>query len=427
MAIEQIQHKEILYTKGFMNLGLDENVTDDKSRAGITGIAITTDYNSKGYRFTLRSIQSLGRQAKKTKDQNGVPLHVMHNAYFDLPIGRTLMSTIRNSSDLEISAYIDRDVPEPNTNSIIRRIDGDTIDSLSIGWALTPESYFKCDTCKEKMDRGYFMPYCKNYHYPNQKLEDGTIVTATVHGPIRFRELSIVGIGADPRAKILQDTEYQDALREEFTALSLKPHDIPIISELFGWNEGMFSESLSLFPMNKGVLTMSKPNEPTLEPTAEPTATPSQADRHWEEKYNETRTELDTLKEKYENALTRDEHLEATADLRQQLSDTTQALQEAQDAVQENHHLVSIGRVALELARDRTERAFKFFKQNKIDDLISQSDLQQIKESTDLKWLTEEGDKYWRLSDQHKNTRGYEEVRAPRSQRDFLNRVEANL
>ena len=427
MSIEQIQQKP-LYTCSPMELALDESANEDESRAVFNGVAITTGYNSRHYRFSLKSVQSLGRQAKKTQGQNGVPLYVMHTAYWELPIGRTLTGLIRRNKELEVSAYIKRNVPDPDTNSIIDRISDDTIDSLSIGWALTDESYFQCDTCKEKMDRGYFMPYCKNYHYPGKKLEGGKICTATVHGLIRFRELSIVGIGADPRAKILQDAEYQDALREEFNALSIKPHDIPIISELSGWDEGMFSESLSFFPMNKGVPTMSQPtHEPTAEQIAEQTATPSQADRHWEEKYNTTRTELDTLKEKYEDGLTREEHLETTADLRQQLSDTTQSLQEAQDAVRENHHLVSIGRVALELERDRAERAYKFFKAGKIDDPISQSELKQLQGSTDLKWLRSEADKYWRLSDQHKNTRGYEDERAPRTQKSWLEGVEANI
>ena len=95
--------------------------------------------------------------------------------------------------------------------------------------------------------------------------------------------------------------------------------------------------------------------------------------------------------------------------------------------MQENHHLVAIGRVALELERDRAERAYSFFKGGKIDDPISQSELKQLQESTNLRWLRSEADKYWRLSDEHKNTRDYEESRAPRGQRDFLNGVEVNL
>ena len=426
MSIEQIQEKG-LYTSIPFNLALDDSFIEDESRAGIKGTAITIGYNSRNYCFSLDSIKSLARQARKTKSVNGVPLYVMHAAYWELPIGRTLASEILNESDLQVSAYIKRNVPNPDTNSIIDRIADDTIDSLSISWALTPKAYFKCDVCGEKMDRGYFMPYDSKNHYPGKKLEDGTIVTATVHGPIVFRELSIVGIGADPRAKILQDTEYQDALREEFTALSIKPHDIPIISELSGWDEGMFSESLSFFPMNRGVPKMSHEatHEPT--PTAEPTATPSQADRYWEDKYNQTRTELDNLKEKYQDGLTREEHLTELSDLRQQLSDALKAKEQAQTAMQEHNHLAQIGRVALELGRDRTTRAFKFFKNNKIDDPVSQSELQQIQDSTNLTWLSEEADKYWRLSDQHKNTRAFEEERAPRTRRGFIEGVEANV
>ena len=73
--------------------------------------------------------------------------------------------------------------------------------------------------------------------------------------PFCLRELSIVGTGADPRAKILQEPEYQDALREEFNTLKLQPHDFPLIAELAGWDEGMFAESLSYFDI-KGVKPM---------------------------------------------------------------------------------------------------------------------------------------------------------------------------
>ena len=421
MAIEQIQAKD-LYTSVPMTLALDGSAGENAKRAVLNGIAISTDYNSYNYCFSLRSIRSLAEQAKKTRSKNGVPLYVMHATYFDLPIGRTLTGEIKEDSYLEVSAYINRNVPNPDTNSIIDRIDDDTIDALSIGWRLTPKSYFKCDTCSEKMDKGYFMPYCKNYHYPGKKLDDGTIVTATVHGPIHFRELSIVGIGADPRAKILQDTEYQDALREEFNSLTINLHDIPLISELAGWDEGMFSESLSFFPINKGVPTMS--HEPTGTENAE---TPSDAAQEWKNKYLKLEQEHNNLKELHENLPLIEESEKARANLQKQLSERTQELNETKTTLQKHEYYAAIGRVSLELARDRAERAFKFYKGNKIEDPVSQATLKKLQESDDLKWLEEEADEYWALSDSHKNTRAYEEERAPRTQRSFLENVEVNI
>ena len=420
MSIEQI-HQKPLYTHALMNLAMDDD--DDDKRAMFSGVAITTGYNKRNYRFSLPSLQSLAKWAKKGEMQNGVPLYVMHSTWDDLPIGRTLSGMIRKKTDLEISAYINRNVPSPDTNSIIERMEDDTIDSLSISWDLTPKSYFQCDVCSEKMDKGYFMPHDSKYHYPGKKLEDGTIVTATVQGPIEFRELSIVGIGADPRAKMLQDTEVQDALRKEFSTLSIQPHDIPTISELSGWDEGMFSQSLSLFSIpNKGVSAMA--TEETLE---ESTDEPSVAGKNWRTLYEESQAEIATLKASKEGLITLGDHQSQVTHLREQLDEEKQLRETSETTAKENEFYAKLGLVSLELARDRATRAFKTFKGNKVEDPISQATLKKLQENTDLKWLSGEADEYWSLADAHKNTRAHEEEQSPRTQKKFLEGVEANL
>ena len=420
MAIEQI-HQKPLYTHALMNLAMDDD--DDDKRAMFSGVAITTGYNAWNYRFSLPSIQSLAKQVKKDDMQNGVPLYIMHRSWSDLPIGRTLRGMIRKKTDLEISAYIKRDVPNPDTNSIIDRINDKTIDSLSISWDFTPKSFFQCDVCDEKMDKGYFMPYDSKHHYPGKKLEDGTIVTATVHGPIQFRELSIVGAGADPRAKFLQDTEVQDALRKEFSTLSIQPHDIPTISELSGWDEGMFSQSLSLFSIpNKGVQTME--TDETLE---ESTDEPSVAGKNWRTLYEESQAEITTPKASKEGLITLGDHQSQVTHLREQLDAEKQLRETSETTAKENEFYAKLGLVSLELARDRATRAFKTFKGNKVEDPISQATLKKLQENTDLKWLSGEADEYWSLADAHKNTRAHEEEQSPRKQKEFLEGVEANL
>ena len=200
-----------------------------------------------------------------------------------------------------------------------------TIDSLSIGWALTPKSYLKCDECDKKMDLGYFMPRCMNGHYPGKKMDDGKIATATVYGPVRLRELSIVGTGADPRAKILQDPEYQDALREEFNTLTLQPHDFPLIAELAGWDEAMFAESLSYFDIKgvKPMLTDKTPEELaalskeellSLMTADTPPATPSTPEgapdditEAWKQRAEKAESALQTLKDSTAETFTKDD------------------------------------------------------------------------------------------------------------------------
>ena len=120
MPIQQIHQKDILYTKGFTDLAVDYESMADQNRAVVKGIAITTGYVSKHYRFSLPSIQSLATHAKKMEGQNGAPIHAMHNiewSWQDLPIGRTFDALVRNKEKLEISFYIKLNVPVPDTNS----------------------------------------------------------------------------------------------------------------------------------------------------------------------------------------------------------------------------------------------------------------------------------------------------------------------
>ena len=428
MDLHEISKGKDLYLLYQTDLAMDDESSNDK-RAAIRGIMLSTSYNTYHYRFSEESIRSLVPQAKKTKEKNGVQVHAMHDTW-ELPIGRTLSATFKNKTDLEVLAYVNRNVPRPDTNSIILRVEDGTIDSLSMGWALIrhkdkkKSSYFKNDINGEIMDRGYFMPYDSQGHYPGKKLDDGRIVTATVHGPIRFRELSIVGSGADPRAKILQDTEIQKALSAEFQELSIQNHDLPIISELAGWNEALFSESLSFGVYNPseekrifGGIDMATPES----------TQGSQAALEWKPKYEAAQKELTELQEQMATAVSQEEYDKAIADWQQKLTEKEEALKEAQQLSEDSKKYAEIGKSALQLARSRAVRAFTFYKSNKVDDPQSQLTLKKLSESFNMKWLEEEADEYWNLAGQHMKTRAYEDEKAPRTQKDFLSGVSVNL
>ena len=427
MELQEISKGKDLYLLNKTDLAMDSEASND-NRAAVRGVAISTGYHSKNYRFSEESIRSLVPQAKKTGEKNGVQVYVMHDTW-ELPIGRTLSATFKNKTDLEVLAYINRDIPSPDTNSIIFRIEDGTIDSLSISWALGPDrkkSYFKNDITGEKMDRGYYMPYDSQGQYPGKKLDDGRIVTATVHGPIIFRELSIVGVGADPRAKMLQDTEFQKALSAEFQELGIQNHDLPLISELAGWDEALFSDALSF-----GIYNPSEKKSIfggiDMATSETPESTGSQAALEWKPKYEAVQKELTELKAETETMVSQEEYDKAIADWQKKLTEKEEALTEAQQLAEENKEYAKIGRSALELARSRAARAFTFYKSNKVDDPQSQKTLKKLSESFDMKWLEKEADGYWDLAGEHMKTRTYEEEQSPRTQRDFLKNVEANL
>ena len=428
MELHEISKGKDLYLLSQTDLAMDSEASNDK-RAAIRGIMLSTEYNAYHYRFSLESIRSLVPQAKKTKEKNGVQMHAMHDTW-ELPIGRTLSATFKQQKLLEVLAYINRGVPRPDTDSIILRIEDDTIDSLSMGWALIrnqkKSSYFKNDITGEKMDRGYFMPYDSQGHYPGKKLDDGRIVTATVHGPIRFRELSIVGSGADPRAKILQDTEFQKALSAEFKELGIQNHDLSLISELAGWDETLFSESLSFGVYNPseekrifGGIDMAAPE--ATEPTG------SEASLEWKPKYEAAQKALTQLQARVETMVTQEAHENVVADWKQKLKLKKEELATAQEAAEDNAKYAKIGESALQLARSRATRAFTFYKGNKVEDPQSQATLKKLSESFDMKWLETEADEYWDLAGQHMKTRTYEEETATRTQKDFLPNVDVNL
>ena len=454
MSIKTIQQRDVLYTKGFTNLAVDYKSMADQNRVVIKGVAITTGYVSHGFRFSLPSLQSLARHAKKMEGQNGAPVHAMHNIAFDwtdLPIGRTFNAMIRNKEQLDISFYLKLNVPTPDTNSIADRIDDNTIDSLSIGWALTDKSFFKCDLCDKKMDQGYFMPQCANGHYPNKKMDNGKIATATVHGPVRLRELSIVSTGADPRAKILQETEYQDALREEFNTLKLQPHDFPLIAELAGWDESMFAESLSYFDI-KGVKPMAiektkeelevlskeqllelldkeggTPNTPKS--TETPEGKPDDITEAWKTRAETAERQLQELKDGTAEMITKDDLAAGVSHHREKRDNLQTEVNQLKEELKCNKFYATVGIQALTLAHDRAVRAYKTYKggENRVQDPISQAKISELEELTDLAELGKKADEYWGLADEPKRTSGYEESRMPSKHRSLLDGVEVNV
>ena len=451
MAIQQIHQKDVLYTRGFTDLAVDYESMADQNRAVITGIGLTTGYVSKHYRFSLLSLQSLAKHAKKMAGQNGVPLHTMHNTAWnweDLPIGRTFDAMIRNKEKLEVSFYIKLNVPVPDTNSITDRMDDKTIDSLSVGWGLTPKSYFKCDECDKKMEMGYFIPRCVNGHYPGKKMDDGKIATATVYGPINFRELSIVGTGADPRAKILQDPEYQDALREEFNALTLQPHDFPLIAELAGWDEAMFAESLSYFDIKgvKHIMFKDKSREELAalskeellalidtetppEAPSEPESAPDDITEAWKQRAETAERKLQAYEDDDTKMFTQDDLNAATSHYRKERDDiqTNFDQLEADNRGYKVNNTIAIQ--ALTLARDRAVRAYTVHKggENRVQDPISQAKITELEELTDLSELAKKADHYWALADEPKKTSDYENGRMPPKPKSLLEGVEANI
>ena len=64
MPIKRIQQRDVLYTRGFTDLAVDYESMADQNRVVGKGVAITTGYNSKHFRFSLVSLTVVSEAGK---------------------------------------------------------------------------------------------------------------------------------------------------------------------------------------------------------------------------------------------------------------------------------------------------------------------------------------------------------------------------
>ena len=214
------------------NLKVDKKIDENTELVMFEGIATTDSLNSYFYRMAMDSLRNMAQDAK---DGDGKPVYINHDMY-DLNAGRTLDSYLYKKR-VKMQFSILRGLEDIGSDAVIKRLENGITTDLSVGH---DDAVYMCDECGSEMNQGWFMPYDESGHYPGMKYKkDGkdAVITATAH-KARLRELSVVGVGADPDAKII------GKLKQELADGNLNGPGLAFLSEFYNLNYTHFFNQL---------------------------------------------------------------------------------------------------------------------------------------------------------------------------------------
>ena len=212
--------------------------------------------NSKFFQWSEETLKNI---IKQMNEKNGIGIYPNHDSWREFPLGRTVSAEFVNKQ-AKTRLYIQKDLmmygKENGTNDLIDRMNALTVDSFSTG---TMGGKFMCDLDNTEFKYQsdgmfYYTRKCGEGHRLGQEVKvDGRpkIATATVHGPVNLYELSVVGSGAVPDAKIIKK------LKEHLDDGTIEEDDLSLICELNDFHVNQLFDGL-------GVTLKSdpKPNEP---------------------------------------------------------------------------------------------------------------------------------------------------------------------
>ena len=340
---------KIIYIDG---LQIERDLEGSDDFAVFEGIMSSDKLNTKYFRYSPEALTEMTRQAD---EGNGVPIYPLHESYREFNIGRTRSSRMRRNQSLTVFD-IQRDLTMGNTTTddLINRMRTATVDSLSTG---TIGGDFLCDLDGSRFEfksdgMFFFTRQCEQGHRLGDTVKyegKDQDVTATVYGKPRLFELSVVGAGAVPDAKIIK------RLGEMLSTDEIAVEDLHLISEINGFTFDALTERLGVEP----VLPFHNPDsEPVPEAAPIPLSqnpegdTPMAANKELLEQENEALSaqfdavtkEKAELQEKLDAGCTPEE---AEA-LETQLEDTKTALTEATEKIATYEKSVKDGKVALD-------------------------------------------------------------------------------
>ena len=324
------------------NLAIGKLIRNDDEFAIFEGYASTQSLNSYNYMMDKSSLRNFVNDAKSAEGRPMYADHSLSNPFDNrAEIGRTFGGTLyAKKAKLEFGVL--RDLNDVNSNDIIRRMEKQVSTALSVGHK---EAEYKCNICAELMEYTYYSIEDKNGHYPGQNLKvDGkdTLVTATAFNA-RLRELSIVGEGADPDAKII------GKLKQELANGNLTPEGLVFMAEFHNINSESFYNNLGYngyvpkqysIP-SKGTIRM----ENLLEKTNEELV----------ERITDMTDEINTLKADVEARPTK----ESVELLDAEMLTLKQTLATKEAEVEDDKIYIAIGKDAIEDARNKAKTGLR--------------------------------------------------------------------
>ena len=236
------------------------------------GTFTSTSRNSRNFSLAPDTMADVVRQANA-----GVELRKSHRTYTD-PIGKFISAHLTEDGKQGAGNFFVREgLQGPLSDDVIKMIDSEIMDSMSIGFAHTEDTKVMCDTCKMLGDTNQMKPKftwfsyyfeCDEGHILGRKSKvkkKEVLNTATYEGTIKLREISVVGTGADPNAKIIKK------LQEELRAGNIELGDLNFFSESLNVELSHFNQLLGLDspepPPRKTYSIPNKRSKPVSEPT----------------------------------------------------------------------------------------------------------------------------------------------------------------
>ena len=330
------------------NLLIDgAGVTDDEF-ANYFGTFTSTSRNSRNFSLSPETMADIVKQANA-----GVEVRKSHS-YFQDPIG-TFLSAYVYKGEGKGNFRIRKDLEGPKSNDVIKMIDAEIMKSMSIGFAHTDKTKVTCDTClllgdensEMKPKFSWFSYYfeCGEGHILGQKSKVNkkeVLNTATYKGTVKLREISVVGTGADPNAKIIKK------LQEELQSGNLGLEDLPIFSESLNINLSHFNQLLGLETPTAYSIPNSQRSDNMSEPTGGLQAVVDEL--------NSTVSGLRNQLAEMENRPTQEQYDEVTRQLTAKEGELALKTQELETLKAESEQLIADGKEArgLEQARGHT-------------------------------------------------------------------------
>ena len=209
------------------------------------GSFTSTGLNLRNFSLSPKTMANIVKQANE-----GTELRKSHQLYSD-PIGKFTSAYVRDGKG-HGQFFIREGLEGPKSNDVIKMIDSEIMNSMSIGFAHTDKTRVMCDTCRALGEENQMKPKftwfsyyfeCDEGHILGKKAKVNKkemVCTATYEGEVKLREISVVGSGADPSAKI------RKKLQEELQAGTIELADLPIFSESMNIELSRFNQALGL-------------------------------------------------------------------------------------------------------------------------------------------------------------------------------------
>ena len=339
-----------------LQIGSETELNDNF--AVFEGVMTSDRLNTKGFKWTAEAMRAIIRQANTG---NGAPIYPLHDKLNKFNIGRTRSARVRNGEGL-VTFDIQRNPTIPNnisTDELIDRMRAGTVDSLSTG---TMGGDFTCDldnTPFEFKSDGMFSysRKCSQGHRLNETVRyegKNQAATATVKGEPRLIELSVVGGGSVPNAKITK------RLGEMLSADEISPEDLYLISEINGFRFNPLMEQLGIAPVVPEFYRDPEDDNPIPLSTDPEGDTPMAANKELLEQENEALSkQVDTLtneKAEVQKQLDAGCTAEEAEALESQLEESKTALKAANDSIATSEKAIKDGKVALDYLHAEAKR-----------------------------------------------------------------------